>query len=75
MVHTETSELYLSQLQGEVQTGRRKPMFYWPIEEYTVLENILIIVLPLGWCLFLRWFCDPERWKKRREAAKEKEDK
>ncbi len=44
-------------------------MFYWPIEEYTVLENILIIVLPLGWCLFLRWFCDPERWKKRREAA------
>ena len=28
-------------------------MFYWPIEEYTPLENILIIVIPLGWCLFL----------------------
>jgi hypothetical protein len=49
-------------------------MFYWPIEEYTVLENILIIVLPLGWCLFLSWFCNPERWKKKREAAKQKKE-
>lgn len=45
-------------------------MFYWPIEEYTVLENILIIVLPLGWCLFLSWFCNPEEWKRAHEYGR-----